>query len=137
MKIAVKREQNGLIYLDTNSLVSGRFTEEQMKESPYNFQIREINESYKDNIQSEDFDNENLEFDLERYLSRNEKNNAQQELDVLLNNLTNTDYIANKLIEAETEQEREQIRQHYAETLAQRRVWRDRASELKGMLKQE
>lgn len=137
MKIAVKREQNGLIYLDTNSLVSGRFTEEQMKESPYNFQIREISELYKDNIQSEDFDNENLEFDLQRYLSRNEKNNTQQELDTLLNNLANTDYIANKLIEAETEQEREQIRQEYAETLAQRRVWRNRASELKDMLEQE
>lgn len=60
----------------------------------------------------------------------------EQELDTLLNNLSATDYIANKLIEAETEQEREQIRQEYAETLAQRRVWRDRASELKGMLKQ-
>lgn len=66
-----------------------------------------------------------------------ERLHNEQELDTLLNNLSATDYIANKLIEAETEQEREQIRQEYAETLAQRRVWRNRASELKGMLKQE
>lgn len=60
---------------------------------------------------------------------------AQEELDILLYNLKNTDYIANKLIEAETEQEREQIRQQYAETLAQRRIWRNRASDLKDLLK--
>ena len=62
---------------------------------------------------------------------------AQEELYEILDNLSATDYIANKLIEAETEQEREQIRQEYTETLAQRRIWRNRASELKGMLKQE
>lgn len=64
-----------------------------------------------------------------------ERLHNEQELDTLLNNLYATDYIANKLIEAETEQEREQIRQQYAETLAQRRVWRDRAHNLKDLLK--
>ena len=66
---------------------------------------------------------------------KNPEPTAQQELWEILDNLSATDYIANKLIEAETEQEREEIRQHYAETLAQRRVWRDRASDLKDLLK--
>lgn len=58
----------------------------------------------------------------------------ENELNSLLNNLYDTDYIANKLIEAETEQEREQIRQQYAEMLAQRKVWRQQASDLKDLL---
>lgn len=59
----------------------------------------------------------------------------EQELETILNNLSATDYIANKLIEVETEQEREEIRQEYAQTLAQRKQWRTRASELKDLLK--
>ena len=69
--------------------------------------------------------------------SRKQTIENEQELETMLNNLSATDYIANKLIEAETEQEREQIRQQYAETLAQRQIWRNRASELKDMLKQK
>ena len=66
---------------------------------------------------------------------RNPEPTIQQQLWEILDNLANTDYIANKLIEAETEQERAEIRAEYAETLAQRRVWRNRASELKDLLK--
>lgn len=59
----------------------------------------------------------------------------ENELNSLLNNLYDTDYIANKLIEAIDETEREQLRQQYAEILSQRRTWRARASELKDLLK--
>ena len=95
------------------------------------------NESGKYHIEEIESDENGRRFKIVKNPEQTAEELAQQELDLLLFNLKNTDYIANKLIEAETEQEREQIRQHYAETLAQRRVWRDRASELKGMLKQE
>ena len=78
-----------------------------------------------------------LEFKNGKLVNSSQKQRIEneQELETMLNNLSATDYIANKLIEAETEQEREQIRQQYAETLAQRRVWRDRAHKLKDLLK--
>lgn len=59
---------------------------------------------------------------------------AQRELNTLLQNLSDTDYIANKLIEAETSEEQEEIREEYSEILAQRRVWRARAGQLKDLL---
>ena len=58
----------------------------------------------------------------------------ERELSEMLTNLKETDYVANKLIEADTDEEREQIRQEYAEILAQRKIWRQRASELKDLL---
>lgn len=68
------------------------------------------------------------EEELQRFADENKLNEV-------LTKLGETDYIANKLIEADTEEERAEIRAEYAETLAQRRVWRQRASELKDLLK--
>ena len=55
----------------------------------------------------------------------------QNELADVLQHLIDTDYIANKLIEAINEEELQQLKQRYAKELAQRRNWRLRADELK------
>lgn len=56
------------------------------------------------------------------------------ELNEVLTKLQETDYITNKIVEADTEEERAEIRQEYAEMLAQRKQWRLRASDLKDLL---
>lgn len=53
----------------------------------------------------------------------------------LLNKLQDTDYIANKLIESETEEERQELRTHYAEQLANRKLWRKEISDLQDKIK--
>lgn len=53
----------------------------------------------------------------------------------LTNSLEKTDYIANKLIEAETEEERQELRFQYATQLANRKQWRKEISDLQDKLK--
>lgn len=48
----------------------------------------------------------------------------------LIENLIKTDYIANKLAEAETEEEKQALRIRYAEQLANRKKWREQINSL-------
>ena len=57
-------------------------------------------------------------------------------LNELLYNLQSSDYIANKLIEAETEEERQELRLQYATQLANRKQWRKEISDLQDKLKE-
>lgn len=81
-------------------------------------------------------------FDVENkcivdYDNSAEKLKEETELKIikLTNNLVVTDYIANKLIEAETEEERQQLRIQYATQLANRKQWRKEISDLQDKLK--
>ena len=60
---------------------------------------------------------------------------TEQRLGYLMMWLEETDYIANKLIEAETEEERQELRLQYATQLANRKQWRKEISDLKDKLK--
>ena len=53
----------------------------------------------------------------------------------LTGKLEETDYISNKLIEAETEEERQKLRIHYATQLANRKQWRKEISDLQDKIK--
>jgi len=48
--------------------------------------------------------------------------------------LKQSDWIIAKIMEAETEEERAQLRQKYADTITQRRAWRARINELENEL---
>ena len=64
-----------------------------------------------------------------------EKELNQKRIIELTQNLYLTDYIANKLIEAETEEERQELRLQYATQLANRKQWRKEISDLQDKLK--
>lgn len=70
---------------------------------------------------------------VERILTEEEI--SQAKIIELLQKLKSTDYIANKLIEAETEEERTELRLYYAEQLAERRKWRKEIDALQNSLK--
>ena len=53
----------------------------------------------------------------------------------LTGKLEETDYISNKLIEAETEEERQELRIYYATQLANRKQWRKEISDLQDKIK--
>lgn len=63
------------------------------------------------------------------------KKDNQKQIDKLTILLQQTDYIANKLIEAETEEERQELRIHYATQLVNRKQWRKEISDLQDKLK--
>ena len=63
------------------------------------------------------------------------KQDNQKQISKLTQNLIETDYIANKLIEAETEEERQELRIHYATQLANRKQWRKEIGDLQDKLK--
>lgn len=63
MKIAIRKEPNGIIYIDKNLRDKIDYTL-----PPYNFTIIEIEEQYKDCI-NEDF-NDNLTFSVDKYNAR-------------------------------------------------------------------
>lgn len=129
MKVAVRKEPEGYIYIDKTFLE--RFTEEQLEE--YNYTLVEIDDKYSD---CEGFDfNDDLTFNIEKYKARIQSKDDEEKLYILQTNLEKTDYIANKLIEAETEEERQQLRLQYATQLANRKQWRKEVSDLQDKLK--
>lgn len=129
MKVAVRKEPEGYIYIDKTFLE--RFTEEQLEE--YNYTLVEIDDKYSD---CEGFDfNDDLTFNIEKYKVRIQSKDDEEKLYILQTNLEKTDYIANKLIEAETEEERQQLRLQYATQLANRKQWRKEVSDLQDKLK--
>ena len=68
MKIAIKKELNGLIYLDKN--VIKRFDEQTLRQPPYNFNFVEVD---KEDCEACDFDDD-LSFNIEKYNKRKENN---------------------------------------------------------------
>ena len=124
MKIAIRKELEGYIYIDRTFLE--RFGEEQLEE--YNYTLVEVDDKYFD-CESSDF-NDDLTFNIEKYYLRHETEKNSEELIKLKANLEKTDYIANKLIEAETEEERQELRLQYAIQLANRKQWRKEINDL-------
>ena len=55
----------------------------------------------------------------------------------LKSNLDSTDYIVLKIAEAETDEEKQSLRELYAEELKQRKLWRDEINELEKQLEGE
>ena len=68
MRIAIRKELNGLIYIDKNAIK--RFDEQTLKQSPYNFNFVEVD---KEDCEACDF-NDDLSFNIEKYNKRKENN---------------------------------------------------------------
>lgn len=123
MKVCIRKELNGSLYIDKTAL--NRFTEEQLKQSPYNYSFAEIPDEseYEQLIIASDF-NDDLTFSQEKYTDRVQKMQNEIRISMLKQKLQNTDYKAIKFAEGQlTEQE-------YAETKLQRQVWRNEINSL-------
>ena len=68
MKIAIRKELNGLIYIDKNAI--SRFDEQTLRQPPYNFNFVEVD---KEDCEACDF-NDDLSFNIEKYKKRKENN---------------------------------------------------------------
>lgn len=77
MKICIRKEPNGSIYLDKTALQ--RFDEKVLKEPPYNYSFVEVD---KEDFEQSDF-NDDLTFSIEKYNARKLKKNALAELEQL------------------------------------------------------
>lgn len=74
MKIAIRKELNGGIYIDKTAL--NRFDEKTLKQPPYNYSFVEVDEK---DCESSDF-NDDLTFNLDKYNARKQlKLNTQYE----------------------------------------------------------
>lgn len=72
MKIAIRKEINGLIYIDKTAL--NRFDEETLKQPPYNYSFGEVD---KEDCEVSDF-NDDLTFNVAKY-------NTRKKLELVLN----------------------------------------------------
>ena len=68
MRIAIRKELNGLIYIDKNAIK--RFDEHTLRQPPYNFNFVEVD---KEDCEACDF-NDDLSFNIEKYNKRKENN---------------------------------------------------------------
>ena len=117
MRIAIRLEPNGAIYIDKYLRDDIPYTE-----PPYNFTIINIDDKYKDCINT-DFDND-FTFNIERYNKRIHDIQIAPRIAELKQLLADTDYKAIKYAEGEiTAEEYEPIKQ-------QRREWRKEINEL-------
>lgn len=66
MQIAIRKENNGNIYIDARSIASGRFTPETLQSPPYNFKIVEVPNDVVGNLREDDFDSD-LNFSQEKH----------------------------------------------------------------------
>jgi hypothetical protein len=71
MVIAIRKEPNGLIYIDKNIYASGRFSEGTLSQPPYNYTKVVVDDKYAD-CESSDFNND-LTFGLDKYQERKTK----------------------------------------------------------------
>lgn len=81
MKIAIRKEQDGSIYIDKTALQ--RFDEETLKHPPYNYKFIEVDEKYSD-FENSDF-NDDLTFSIEKYNARKQKERDVVRLEELIN----------------------------------------------------
>ena len=70
MKIAIRKEPNGLIYIDKTAFE--RFDEEILKQPPYNYSFIEVE---REDFETSDF-NDDLTFNIDKYNDRKKKENA-------------------------------------------------------------
>lgn len=95
MKIAIRKEPNGLIYMDKNICqrttldIDGKehlmFTAETLSQSPYNYTLVEIDDKYSD-CSCADF-NEDLTFSVEKYNTRKQKENEANYEDLIVSKI--------------------------------------------------
>lgn len=64
MKIAIRKEPSGLIYISKTAL--NKFDIETLKQPPYNFSFTEVEDEYFDDIRASDF-NDDLTFSYDKY----------------------------------------------------------------------
>ena len=90
MKIAIRKEENGNIYIDKkiysrtqevqdqngNITIQPLFSDETLSQPPYNYTKVEIDDKYSD-CQSSDF-NDDLTFNVEKYNARKQKENNDE-----------------------------------------------------------
>ena len=92
MQIAIRKETNGLIYIDKELREDINYTEE-----PYNFTIIEIDDEYND-CEGFDFDDD-LKFNVTKYNDRKQKEQNIKRIFELKGLLASTDYKAIKYAE--------------------------------------
>lgn len=133
MKIAIRKELDGLIYIDKNLRDDIPYTE-----PPYNFTLIDVD--VEDCLPS-DF-NDDLTFNLEKYNARKQKIKDIIKLNELTQKLFTTDYIANKLAEAVSKYistgdntDVLLLREKYALELINREEWRNEVDKLQQKLK--
>ena len=85
MKIAIRKESNGLIYVDKTAL--NRFDKETLMKPPYNFSFVEVEQ---EDFEPSDF-NDDLTFSLDKYNARKQKENSIQMNKVF--NIYNRDHL--------------------------------------------
>lgn len=121
MIIAIRKETNGIIYIDKNLREEIDYTQ-----PPYNFKVIEIDDVYLDCV-SNDF-NEDLTFSIEKYNARKQNENSVKRINELKSLLAETDYQAIKHFEGYlTDYEYESIK-------TQRQDWRDEINELEKLV---
>ena len=137
MKIAIRKEPEGNIYIDKTFLE--RFAEEQLEE--YDYTLVEVDDKYLD-CESFDF-NDDLTFNIEKYNARIQAEDDKMKISNLQMKLDKTDYISNKLAEAiteyiVTEDKTKLVELHtkYTKELANREQWRKEINVLETQLKQ-
>ena len=122
MLIAIRKEENGQIYLDKNLRPEIDYTS-----PPYNFKLIEIDEKFS-NIQETDF-NEDLTFNTQKYNNRITTEQILSKIEYLKQQLSQTDYQAIKFAENEISLE------EYSQTKTNRANWRQQINELELQLK--
>ena len=121
MKIAIRKEPNGSIYIDKNLRSGIPYTE-----PPYNFTIIEVE---KEDCQAEDF-NDDLTFRLEKYKARKQKEVATKRIVDLKQLLADSDYKAIKYAEGLISEE------EYSNIRAMRQAYRLEINELEEKIKE-
>jgi len=116
MRIAIRKEENDLVYIDKHLRNDIPYTE-----APYNFTIIEIDDKYSDCI-SEDF--EGLTFSIEKYNKRKHDIECAFRIAELKQLLASSDYKAIKYGEGRLTDE------EYAPISEQREAWREEIREL-------
>lgn len=120
MKIAIRKENNGSIYTDKTALT--RFTEEELKQPPYNYSFVDVD--CEDCI-ADDF-NDDLTFNKTKYENRKQNVLNSSRIAELKSLLASTDYQAIKYAEGVLSEE------EYLSIKEQRQLWRDEINELGG-----
>lgn len=136
MFIAIRKEPNGLLYIDKNICsrtqevmseqgvvyIEPLFTDEQLSKPPYYYTKVEIDDKYSDCIGA-DF-NEDLKFNVDKYNARKQREYAIPRIAELKALLKDYDYIGTKIATGRG------TREEYAKEIAQMTEWANEINEL-------
>ena len=136
MFIAIRKEPNGLLYIDKNIYsrtqkvrdeqgnisIQPLFSDEVLSQPPYNYTKVEIDDKYSD-CQASDF-NDDLTFSVEKYNTRKKKELAEPRIAELKKLLKSYDYIGVKIATGRA------TREEYAKEIAQMTEWANEINEL-------